>query len=315
MSAHDPRLGDLLGRGLRAGGDPRAVLLGFPSDEGVRRNGGRPGAREGPAAIRRALRRLTPDPRDAERSAALLERTADLGDLPVTGDLEADQAGLADALAPWLGAGTFAIVLGGGHETAYGHFLGYVKAGRSVDLLNWDAHPDVRPALEGLGHSGSPFRQALEHPGGRARSYTAAGLQPHATARAHLDYVLGIGRASDKGGTRGAAPARGRAVFREEVTPTLARELYAVLQSPALVSFDLDAVDQTAAPGVSAPTAGGLDPALWLRLAALAGETPAVASAEVVEFNPAHDADGATARLAALTVWHLLAGLARRIGA
>ena len=30
-----------------------------------------------------------------------------------------------------LAAGAFPIVLGGGHETAYGHFLGYVRAGRA----------------------------------------------------------------------------------------------------------------------------------------------------------------------------------------
>jgi formiminoglutamase len=298
VTADDPRVGDLLGRALHSGEAPRAVLIGFPSDEGVRRNGGRPGAREAPDAIRRALRRLTPDARNPERSVALLERTADLGDVPVSGDVEADQARLAESLAPWLAADTFVVVLGGGHETTYGHFLGYVAARRSVDLLNWDAHPDVRPTIAGLGHSGSPFRQALEHPEGRARRYTVAGLQPHATTQAHLSYVQGC---------RG-----GRAVFRDEVTPTLVRELYSVLDRPALVSFDLDAVDQAEAPGVSAPTAGGLDPGLWLRLAALAGECPAVGSADVVELNPIHDPEGATARLAALTVWQLLAGLARR---
>jgi formiminoglutamase len=294
----DPRLGDLLGRAVGAAGAPRAVLVGFPSDEGVRRNGGRPGAREGPETIRRALWRLTPDARDTDRSVALLERTCDLGDIPISGDLDADQARLADALAPWLRDGVFAVVLGGGHETAYGHFLGYAAAGRRVSLLNWDAHPDVRELKDGRGHSGSPFRQALEHPSGLAGRYTVAGLLPHSAAAPHLAYVR----------------ERGRAVFRDELSPTSVRELYSVLDAPALVSFDLDAVDQGAAPGVSAPAVGGLGAEEWLRLAAAAGACPAVGSADVVELNPTYDQDGRTARLAALTVWHLLHGLDRRPG-
>ena len=51
------------------------------------------------------------------------------------------------------------------------------------------AHPDVRPLKDGHGHSGSPFRQALEHPSGLCRDYTVAGLNPPAVARAHLDYL------------------------------------------------------------------------------------------------------------------------------
>src|SRR5438094_10621504 len=59
----DPRLGEVIetwrgdASALRPG---RAVLVGFPQDEGVRRNHGRPGAAEAPHEIRRWLRRLTP---------------------------------------------------------------------------------------------------------------------------------------------------------------------------------------------------------------------------------------------------------------
>lgn len=294
----DPRVGDVLGRAVSGTGPPRAVLLGFPSDEGVRRNGGRPGAREGPAAIRHALRRLTPDAADAERSTALLERVVDLGDVPVSGDLERDQELLGRTLAPWLQDGIFVAVMGGGHETTYGHFLGYAAAGRPVELLNWDAHPDVRELKEGLGHSGSPFRQALEHPSGLARRYTVGGLLPHSAAAAHVAYVR----------------RRGRAVFRGDLDATRRRELYVTLESPALVSFDLDAVDQSAAPGVSAPAVGGFGTGEWFELAAAAGACPAVASVDLVELCPPHDADGRSARLAALTLWRVLHGLLQRPG-
>src|SRR5262245_48853496 len=63
----DPRLGEVI---VPWNGDVttisagRAVLIGFPQDEGVRRNGGRPGAGEAPGQIRRWLAQMTPgDPR------------------------------------------------------------------------------------------------------------------------------------------------------------------------------------------------------------------------------------------------------------
>jgi formiminoglutamase len=291
----DPRVGHLLGTELREGDAPQVILLGFPSDEGVRRNGGRVGAAGGPEALRAALYHLAPDARSAGFED-LLRHTRDLGDLEVSGDVESDQRNLGEALAPCLASGTFAIVLGGGHETSYGHFLGYKQVGRRVGIINWDAHTDVRELKEGRAHSGSPFRQAIEDPSGSCRGYTVAGLQPHVVARAHLEFVK----------------QHGMAIWRDEVVPETIHSLYREAASPVLASFDLDAVDQAEAPAVSAPNVGGLSSELWLLAAYLAGRSSAVTSADVVELNPRVDRDGQTARLAALTVWQILRGRAER---
>ncbi len=294
----DPRVGTLLGRAVDDPGDARVVLLGFPSDEGVRVNGGRTGAAEAPGAIRRALYALTPDARRPDAFADLLRHTVDLGDLVLGDDLAESQERLGKALAPHLARGAVPVVLGGGHETAFGHFLGYVEAGRPVAILNWDAHADVRPLKDGCPHSGSPFRQALEHPSGACRGYTVAGLQPHSTARAHVDYL----DAQDA-----------YYAWCDELSENLVDALYAGGTATAcMTTFDLDAVDQGAAPGVSAPAANGMAPALWLHAAYRAGRSPHVASMDLVECNPRVDVDGRTARLAALTVWHFLRGLAER---
>ncbi len=291
----DPRLGHLLGR-LLAGSDiPDAVILGFPSDEGVRRNGGRAGAALGPGAIRPALYRLAPDPR-SRPFGDLVGRTQDLGDLEISGDVESDQQLLGDVIGPYLERGRFVIVLGGGHEASYGHFMGYVRAGLRPEILNWDAHTDVRELAGGKAHSGSPFRQAIQNPAGACRRYTVAGLQPHAVAREHVAFV----------------EQHGRVVWRDEVSPERIAQLYRSVDRPALVSFDLDAVSEAEAPGVSAPNSAGLTSDLWLEAAYLAGRSAAVSSADVVELNPVVDRDGQTARLAALTVWWLLRGRAER---
>jgi formiminoglutamase len=253
------------------------------------------GAALGPASIRSAFYRLAPDAR-SPRFEDLLGRTRDLGDVEVSGDLEVDQLHLGEVLMPYIEQGCFCVVLGGGHETSYGHFLGYARAGRRVEILNWDAHPDVRDLVQDGGHSGSPFRQAIEDGSGACRRYSVAGLQPQSVAREHVAYV----------------ERQGRAVWRDDVTTERIAQLYRSTDGPALASFDLDAVNEAEAPGVSAPNAGGLSSDLWIEAAYQAGRSPAVSSADIVELNPAVDRDGQTARLAAVTVWWLLRGRSER---
>ncbi len=290
----DPRIGHLLSRKLSAGEASRVSLVGFAVDQGIARNGGRIGAAEGPRALREQLFRMCPDPRQFERFVDVLAHTRDLGDLESSGDLERDQDALGDVVARELAQGSFVIVLGGGHETTYGHFLGYVKAHMTLAIQNLDAHADVRELKAGLGHSGSPFRQAIEHPSRALRHYRVDGLQPTAVARAHLAYIAEHG---------------GHASFRRDFR---ADTLFAPRGNDVLGTFCLDAVDVSAAPGVSAPSIDGLSPQEWFDAAHRAGRSQSVRSVDVVELSPKHDRDLQTVRLAARTVWELLRGFCER---
>lgn len=298
LEEKDLRLGDIISRATDDATVPQAVLIGFPCDLGVRRNKGRPGAAKGPAAIREALFKLTPGGRKPKRMLELLSSMRDKGDLQLGEDLEENQKILADAVAVHLENGTIPIILGGGHETAYGHFLGHVKANRNVHILNWDAHPDVRPLSEGKGHSGSPFRQALLHPSGACLGYTVAGLQEHSGSQDHIDFL----KAKDC-----------QFIWKRKLSEKKVKDVFSSCSAPIMATFDLDAVDQAFAPGVSAPATNGLTPDLWLRAARTAGKNRHVASFDIVEMNPAFDRDCQTARLAALTVWSFLQGLSKRL--
>ena len=312
----DPRLGDVVQRWsggpikLRAG---QPVIIGFPCDEGVRRNSGRPGAAAAPRAIREQFYRFTswelpmpglPEPRNPNA----LERLAilDAGDVKVNGTLEDAQQRLAEVVASVLRAEAVPVILGGGHETAFGHYLGYVAAEIDCAIINVDAHLDVRPYPSG-GHSGSPFRQAFEHtarPLGHGR-YTVIGAQPQSTARAHWDYV------HDHGGRvhwMNCTP------WTERCRQALSAEIHCLQEQRCggMLTVDADAFRQADVPGVSAPNATGLESDLGPELAVLAGISPEIRSFELVEVNPCHDRDSQTARWAALCVRRFLSGLARR---
>ena len=279
----------------------RPVLIGFPEDEGVRRNGGRAGAALAPREIRNWLYRLTAWDPQADVDLSVLP-PLDLGDVCQAG-MEEMQSALGQVVAEVLRRGAIPIILGGGHETDYGHYLGYVAVQQQVGIINLDAHLDIRPLMDGKGHSGSPFRQALEHPAQPLRHYVCLGAQPHATSRDHLLY----------------ARQRGCVVrWRDEVSPGLdqhfSRELDRLMNEgcDVSVSIDADVVRAADMPGVSAPNPAGVPGDEIARCARLAGQCPVVSSLDLVEINPVFDRDGQSARWAALVLWHFLMGMGLR---
>jgi formiminoglutamase len=320
----DPRLGELIEfwegnpQALAPG---RAVIVGFPHDQGVKRNHGRPGAAEAPHAIRQALYRLTRcDPQQNVDLAAA--RPLDLGNIPGNLHLEDAQQLLGDVVGSLLDVGAIPIVLGGGHETAYGQYLGYVKANdtvaprpsgergwgegrRQVAIINFDAHLDIRLTEGGLGHSGTPFRQAMEHPTHPlpASHYLCIGAQPFAVSSEHARYLGQRG-----GNILWAADVRDR--LPEVLTENLSR--LDAQGCSIFLSIDADSVHAADVPGVSAPNPAGLRGRDLALCARIAGRFSGVSSFELAEVNPSLDRDHQSARWAALTIWSFLAGIAER---
>src|SRR5690606_23298776 len=134
------------------------ALLGYACDEGVARNQGRIGAQGGPDAIRGAFGRMP----NHLPSHVLLH---DAGDIKCPeGDMEATQRELARAVALLLDHKQFPMVLGGGHDMAYGHYHGIKshlhakKPGQTLGIINFDAHFDLRKNAD-RPNSGTPFHQ------------------------------------------------------------------------------------------------------------------------------------------------------------
>ena len=83
-------------------------------------------------------------------------------------------------------AGKIPILIGGGHNNAYGAIKGSSIALESkINALNFDAHTDLR-ALEGR-HSGNGFRYAIEE--GYLDRYYIFGLHENYTSKEVLNYI------------------------------------------------------------------------------------------------------------------------------
>ncbi|MDE2003927.1 MAG: formimidoylglutamase [Betaproteobacteria bacterium] len=262
-------------------------LIGFACDEGVRRNGGRPGAAEGPLAIRRALANL------AVHHATPVY---DCGDIVCVGDaLEAAQLRLAAAVCGIAGRPALPVVLGGGHEVAYGTWLGIADArpGAHLLIVNLDAHFDLRAG--GAATSGTPFRQIADEC--RLR-------------RIPFSYVcLGISRPSNTLALFSRAAALDVEFWRDEelhwqalssVDDRLQQRIAAC--DGVYLSIDLDVLPGEKAPGVSAPAARGVSLGIVEHLAATVANSGKLLGADIAELNPELDRDTLTARVAARLV-------------
>ncbi len=274
-------------------------LLGFACDAGVRRNLGRAGSADGPGALRRAL---------APLAVHGLQAVDDLGDVACEGDeLEAAQEEFGAAAAGVLRAGGVAIGLGGGHEIAYASWLALREAleargdGGAVAVVNFDAHFDLR--ADARASSGTPFRQILEDAPARGQrvEYHCLGVSRFANTAALFERAkaLGVHHVLDED-------------LRAERFEALKDGLEALLGRVGHVylTICLDAFPASVAPGVSAPAALGVEPALVERLVDVVTASGRLRIADVAELNPRFDIDARTARLAA----RLVARIAEAVG-
>jgi len=275
-------------------------LLGFGCDAGVTRNLGRAGASAGPMALRKAL---------ANVAVHSLAQVDDLGTVSCDGDaLERAQAEYGEVASSVISSGSVPVGLGGGHEIAFASYLGLdgaVPPGESVGILNFDAHFDLRGGDRAS--SGTPFRQILEHAAaaGRRAEYLCLGVSRFANTAALFDRARALGvRWVEDGDCREECFA----ALRGEIEALLARVDHLYL------TVCLDVFPAAAAPGVSAPSALGVAPALVERLLGTVAESGKLRVADVAELNPRHDIDGRTARLAARLVARIGEGVAQAAG-
>lgn len=252
-------------------------LVGFECDEGVRRNLGRIGASEAPNHLRKWLGSLS-----YEGKKAII----DLGNVAcVNQRLEDAQEQLGKHVAKLIEANYTPIILGGGHETFYGHYLGVRDAighDKKIGIINIDAHLDMRK--DHTPSSGTMFRQIIE-------------------ADANADYLcVGIQTMGNTQELFETAEHYGVSYIRkEEIHPiehTLKQiDTFAAAYDYVLFTICTDVINQAYAPGVSAPAPFGIDPETLRKLTERVVQQSNFLSIDVSEVNPSLDVADQTARL------------------
>ena len=181
------------------------------------------------------------------------------------------------------GAGHVPICLGGDHMVTYPAVAGVAAVHGPVNILHFDAHPDLYEDFAGdpFSHA-SPFARIME--GGLANRLVQVGIR---TLNSHC---------RDQARRYNVEAVEMRDFSPDEVP---------IPDAPLYISVDLDGLDPACAPGVSHHEPGGMTTREVLRVLRRV-RTPIV-GADVVELNPSRDINGMTATLAAKLVKELAA--------
>ena len=270
------------------------ALLGYVCEEGVRRNLGRIGAQEGPRVLRERLAKL---PIHFE-----VKRVVDIGDIICLEEsMEDCQVAFAELIQKLVTKNIFPIAIGGGHDMAYGHFMGLWKAVKNtlknrIGIINFDAHFDLRP-VESKPNSGTPFNQIISKlkESDDSVDYFAIGIQHQSNIKQlfeiakqeNVNYVINYDCESSSAELQ---------ALKDKLQPFIDKNDY------LYITIDMDGFSSAYAPGVSAPSPLGFTPYFVFKMLKFLFQTNKVLSCDIAELNPTLDRDNLTATLAAKLV-------------
>jgi arginase len=261
-------------------------LLGVPTDIN---SSYRRGPAAGPKVIRTAWERYSQFGNLTTESGLEIGtdlRLVDLGDLSLT-ERPADHVTIANAAESAARRGPL-FSLGGDHSVTFPLVEGLARVHGPLNLLHFDAHPDLYDDYEGNPRShASPFARIMER--GLARRLVQVGVR---TWNAH-------NRAQAR---RFGVEVVGWDAFDAARVP--------IPDSPLYITIDLDALDPAFAPGVSHPEPGGLS--VRDIVSVLSRIRTGTVGADIVELNPLHDVGDATAIVTVKLLKELAGAIVRR---
>lgn len=177
------------------------VILGVPEDLGVRANFGRAGASSAWESAIKAIVNLQHnkfskgnkvlilghiDVTDAMKEAEGLNISEKEDRKKLSQLVEKIDKEVSHVVNRIITAGKTPIIIGGGHNNAYGNIKGAALAnGKPVNAINFDAHTDFRQ-LEGR-HSGNGFSYAMEE--GFLKKYYIFGLHENYASKGVMESI------------------------------------------------------------------------------------------------------------------------------
>ncbi|WP_234496284.1 agmatinase [Vibrio maritimus] len=270
--------------------DADVVVFGVPLDMAT---SGRPGARMGPDAIRRASVNLAWESKKFPWDFNVFDKTKviDSGDLVFdTGDAEDFTYRLEAATSEILKSGKTMLALGGDHFITLPILRAYAKHHGEMALIHFDAHTDTYANGSNYDH-GTMFYHAPKEGLISAKHSVQIGIRTEYDYDDHGFNVINAMQANDQSA--------------EEIVAQI-RNI--IGDKPVYITFDIDCLDPAFAPGTGTPVCGGLNSDKVLKIIrGLAGIN--VVGMDVVEVSPPYDQSeltalaGATIALELLYVW------------
>ncbi|CCM79193.1 agmatinase [Rhizobium mesoamericanum] len=277
------------------------ALVGIPWDGGTTN---RAGARHGPREVRNQSSLMRRVHHVSGTEPFSIANVADVGDLSVNPiDLIDGLSRIEKGMAEIVTAGAIPLSVGGDHLTTL-PVLRALATGGPIGLIHFDAHSDTNDCYFGDNPytHGTPFRRAIEE----------GLLDPGRIVQ------IGIRGSIYDAGEHDWAKQQGvRIIYMEEFVSRGAEDVMREAREivgglPTYVTFDIDSIDPSMAPGTGTPETGGFttrEAQQMIRL--LAGVR--IVGADVVEVSPPFDLAGMTALAGATMMFELLCVIAKQV--
>ncbi|MEQ9617336.1 MAG: arginase family protein [Phycisphaerales bacterium] len=275
------------------------AVYGAPYDSGVTY---RPGARFGPRSIRNESQYVKPYHIEHDLTLSDVYSLADAGDARVEPfDLEANARVITESALEIRADRVF--MLGGDHSCTLANLrASYEKAGKpkgGLAMIHFDSHVDTVDVTMNHKYShASPFIRAVEEGVLDPKRMLSIGVKGPLNTKDDLAYA-----------TEHGVELITYEEWRREGTARIDAFLDRLGDDATYLTFDIDCIDPTYAPGTGTPSVGGFTSAEALALVrglARNGKGPRLVGGDVVEVLPDRDVMGNTALLAAHIAFEIL---------
>ena len=271
-----------------------ACFVGVPLDTGT---SNRPGARFGPRAIRAESALLRPYNMATRAAPFDSLQVGDIGDVPINAFNLADSIGIIErAYETILDQDCMPLTLGGDHTIALPILRALARKHGPMGLIHVDAHADVNDHMfgEAVAH-GTPFRRAVEEGLLDCARVAQIGLRGTGYTAEDFDWPR----------DQGFLVVQAEECWWKSLTPLMADIRARMGDGPVYLSFDIDGLDPSFAPGTGTPEIGGLSIQQGLEI--IRGcRGLNLKGADLVEIAPAYDLSGNTALVGANLLYEML---------
>ncbi|PTX55906.1 agmatinase [Litoreibacter ponti] len=270
------------------------ALLGIPMDHG---SSWRSGTRFGPAQVRNESAMIRPYA--LQTGAAPFDglHCADVGDVAInTFNLRESIRIITEHYDALLKHDVIPMTIGGDHTITLPILRAIAKKHGPVGLIHVDAHADVNDEMFGEREThGTVFRRAYEEGLLRASDVWQIGLRGTGYTAEDFD------EPRDWGFNLTLAPE----LWHKSTKPLAAQIMAKMGGGPVYISYDIDSLDPSIAPGTGTPEIGGLTTPQALELIRGLRGLPIV-GCDLVEVSPPYDPSGNTALTAANIMFEML---------
>ncbi len=278
--------------------DVQIGLIGVPWDSGTTN---RPGPRHGPRQLRDASTMMRAQHAVSGMRPFEAARCADLGDVgPNPADIEDSMARITAFYDQVMEAGIMPLTAGGDHLTSLPVLRSVAKKG-PVGMIHFDSHTDLFHSYFGgmMYTHGTPFRRAVEE----------GLLDPKRVVQIGLRGTMYDTEDRDFAAVEGIRLILIEEFFARGVEDVMAEAREIAGDGDTYISYDIDFVDPTFAPGTGTPEVGGPNSFQALQVVReLKGVN--IVGADMVEVSPPFDESGGTAFLGVSIMYELLCQMA-----